>query len=113
MKRQIRMGVFETNSSSTHSLALFNKEEFEKFKNNKALLKYDLKTILTEEQCNALKTDEYEKFIQQNDLEDDMSALAEFTEDYYSYDSMDEYEILEKEVPGTDYVAVSFFSYEG
>lgn len=34
MKRQIRFGVFETNSSSVHSLTMISKEEFEKFKND-------------------------------------------------------------------------------
>ena len=33
MKRQIRYGVFETNSSSVHSLMVCTKEEFVKFKN--------------------------------------------------------------------------------
>lgn len=32
MKRSIRYGVFETNSSSVHSLTIVSKEEFEKFK---------------------------------------------------------------------------------
>lgn len=32
MLRQIRRGVFETNSSSVHSLTIVNKETFEKFK---------------------------------------------------------------------------------
>jgi hypothetical protein len=31
-KVQIRKGVFETNSSSTHSITIVSKEEFEKFK---------------------------------------------------------------------------------
>ena len=32
MKRQIRRGVFETNSSSTHSLVMCSEEEFEAWK---------------------------------------------------------------------------------
>jgi len=35
---QVRKGVFETNSSSTHSLTLFSKEEWEAFKNNPDML---------------------------------------------------------------------------
>lgn len=31
MKRQIRIGVFETNSSSTHSLTMCSEEEFKKW----------------------------------------------------------------------------------
>lgn len=37
MKRQIRRGVFETNSSSTHSLTMCSEEEFEKWKNGELL----------------------------------------------------------------------------
>ena len=35
---QVRKGVFETNSSSTHSLTLFPAEEWEAFKNNPDML---------------------------------------------------------------------------
>lgn len=38
MKRQIRRGVFESNSSSTHSLQICTKEEFDKWKNGELLL---------------------------------------------------------------------------
>lgn len=39
MKRQIRCGVFETNSSSTHSLTMCSEEEFEAWKRGEVLLK--------------------------------------------------------------------------
>lgn len=35
--RQIRRGVFETNSSSTHSLTMCSEEEYEKWKNGEIL----------------------------------------------------------------------------
>jgi hypothetical protein len=38
MKKQIRFGVFETNSSSVHSLTIVSKEEFEKFKKGELVL---------------------------------------------------------------------------
>ena len=37
MKRQIRRGVFETNSSSVHSLTMCDKTEFEKWKRGEVL----------------------------------------------------------------------------
>lgn len=37
MKRQIRRGVFETNSSSTHSLTICTEEEFEQWKEGELL----------------------------------------------------------------------------
>ena len=33
MKKQIRIGVFESNSSSTHSLTIVSEDEFKKWKN--------------------------------------------------------------------------------
>ena len=39
MKRQIRRGVFETNSSSTHSLTMCSEEEFEAWKRGEVLFK--------------------------------------------------------------------------
>lgn len=38
MKRQIRKNVFETNSSSTHSITMCLKSEFEKWKNDELIL---------------------------------------------------------------------------
>lgn len=37
MKRQIRRGVFETNSSSVHSLTMCSGEEYKKWENGKVL----------------------------------------------------------------------------
>lgn len=37
MKRQIRRGVFETNSSSTHSLTICTKEEYDKWERGEVL----------------------------------------------------------------------------
>lgn len=38
MKRQIRRGVFETNSSSTHSLTMCLKSDYDKWENGELLL---------------------------------------------------------------------------
>ena len=40
MKKQIRFGVFETNSSTTHTLTICTKEEFEKWQNGELLFDY-------------------------------------------------------------------------
>ena len=40
MKKQIRFGVFETNSSSCHTLCICTKEEFEKWQNGELLFDY-------------------------------------------------------------------------
>ena len=38
MKRQIRRGVFETNSSSTHSLTIVSQEDYDKWGNGEMLI---------------------------------------------------------------------------
>lgn len=38
MKKQIRQGIFETNSSSTHSLTICSKDEFDAWKRGEVLL---------------------------------------------------------------------------
>ena len=39
MKKQVRRGVFETNSSSTHSLTMCSEDEFEAWKRGEVLFK--------------------------------------------------------------------------
>ena len=46
MKRQIRRGVFETNSSSTHSLTMCSEEEFEQWKKGKVLFDENYETFV-------------------------------------------------------------------
>lgn len=58
MKRQIRRGVFETNSSSVHSLTMCSGEEYKKWENGKVLYwsdknKFGTKEDIIEELKNA------------------------------------------------------------
>ena len=67
MKRQIRRRVFETNSSSTHSLTMCSEEEFEQWKNGELLF------------------DEWgsESFVKANSLSDDDKKYA--AQDYENH----------------------------
>lgn len=57
MKRQIRRGVFETNSSSVHSLTMCSAEEYEKWKNKEVLFWKERDKFGTREEIIAeLKT---------------------------------------------------------
>lgn len=58
MKIQVRRGVFETNSSNTHSLTICTADEYEKFRNNE--LYYDFGSLLTKEQVKE-KYNRYKK----------------------------------------------------
>lgn len=56
MKRQIRQGVFETNSSSVHSLTMCSKAEYEKWKNGEVLFyKWDDEFYTRDEIIEKLK----------------------------------------------------------
>ena len=51
MKRQIRRGVFETNSSSTHSLTMCSKKEYDEFeKGNMYIERWGSHKLYTKEE---------------------------------------------------------------
>lgn len=57
MKRQIRRGVFETNSSSVHSLTMCSREEYNKWENGEILFwKWQDKFDTREQIIKELKT---------------------------------------------------------
>lgn len=77
MKRQIRLGVFETNSSSTHTLTICSKSDFEKWKRGELLLDewsdkfIDVKEVSEkdlESYYNSIKKPYYKNY---KDLDDD------------------------------------------
>lgn len=127
MKKQIRRGVFETNSSATHSLTLYKKEEWEKIKNGEGVIdeswfpdknekfntKEDVKN--SKEFKQFLKNEYDEETVKSWDDDEMDEAVLEFMheEGIYDYETYtEEYEVLTEEVPDSDYVAVSIFSYE-
>jgi hypothetical protein len=50
MKKQIRRGVFETNSSSVHTLTMCSGEEYKKWENGEVLFWRDADTFSTREE---------------------------------------------------------------
>ena len=104
MRCSIRYNLFETNSSSTHSLVICSRDEFEKWKNGKLFLntythKFKSFDFFTDAQLedakeNYIKTmNEYMKFWQ--DLTEDerkkycfqfLKDTGIIDEDYESYD---------------------------
>lgn len=66
MKRQVRRGVFETNSSSTHSLTMCSEEEFEAWKRGEVLFQeYGKENFIS-----ATKLNEHDKKMAQEDYEE-------------------------------------------
>lgn len=55
MKRQIRTGVFESNSSATHTLTICSEETYKKWENGELLLTWDNKFIPNKEMSEEEK----------------------------------------------------------
>lgn len=120
MKRQIRHGVFETNSSSTHSITMCTKNEFNDWRNgkvyrndgwwsgttsnlkNKAFLTYD-------EAMELIKTSSYYVPIKEDD------DIDEYLKEYeiYSYENWGGYhetDVTHYTTPnGEEIVAVCYY----
>lgn len=112
MKRQIRKSVFETNSSSTHSLTICSKDEFKKFKNGEYLITWDDEFVSYEDVLKELKQDGYDV---ENINKEEVLEIAREEYEYYSYENYGEdYEYFEKvyETPnGDDIVAFGYYGY--
>lgn len=73
--RQVRVGVFETNSSSTHSLTICLKKDYDEWKDEKRVM-YDDKLITLEELEEVKKNDKWFD-------EDDVQSHDEYWDDEY------------------------------
>lgn len=117
MKVQIRQGVFETNSSSTHTLSIYKKDLWDKFENSvddggPFLDFWGDEELYTREELRK----EYEEQCKEDNVEpseENFSIwLREQVEDgeFESYDSLsEEYEILRKDIPDSEYTAISIY----
>lgn len=105
MKESIRRGVFETNSSSTHSLTLCSLDEFEKWKNGDLYISCYDKDFITKAEYEALD----------NECNCDKDYECECDKDYYSYEEFwdragEYFETFEQ--TRDDVVAFGYFGYD-
>jgi len=88
MKRVVRLGSFETNSSSTHSLSIVTKEEYAAWENGELFFSNDEERLITESEVKEL----YEKELK----EEPDTDFEEFREDnFQTYDEYWDEEYLE------------------
>jgi hypothetical protein len=78
--KSIRRGVFETNSSSTHSMTICPKEDYEAWQKGKVLFNENDNTFLTKKE--AIK----ELGLEQEFDEEDSIEESLMDEGYYTYD---------------------------
>lgn len=87
--RAVRVGVFETNSSSTHSITMCSEEEFEKWKDGELLFNRweEGNNLATKEEAITKLSGSY-KGIPDEDIEDTLEDEGWCTYDKYfnSYD---------------------------
>ena len=124
MKRQIRRGVFETNSSSTHSLTMCSKSEYDEFeKGNMYIEKWGSKLYTKEEMVEKFKqmVDWRTKELKYRgidwDNDEEFNRVLEET-DYVAYDKYwdtvsEEYETFEDSYTSKDGETVIAFGYYG
>lgn len=100
MKRTIRFGVFETNSSSTHSLTMASKEEFEKWKRGEILFDRYGEEFITKEEASTDKN-KYSG--------DNVITYDDFTDD----ECLEYFEKEHTTTSGETVVAFGLYGYEG
>lgn len=99
MKRQIRRGVYETNSSSSHSITMCSEEEFEKWKDGKLLFDswkeefVDVVNLSNNQKEDARK--EYES--KKNEFSKDWKDLSESAKEKYYEKYIKEYDLIVEE----------------
>ena len=117
--RSIRIGVFETNSSSTHSLTICSKTEFDAWKNGDVLFSIDSEKFMTMDEIKA----EWEK--DTKDSKKKGYSYSETIEEYIEenrivtaggYDDAVNQETFEqhyKTASGDEIVAFGYYGYDG
>ena len=106
MKTQIRRGVFETNSSSVHTLAITTNTNWDKFKKGELLMKgypYDISfvDINSINKENVFTLDKYN---------DNKSYLDYSYMNYEAFEHLTDAEILFKELDNI--LAISVYKYD-
>ncbi|HHU55752.1 MAG TPA: hypothetical protein GXZ48_03565 [Acholeplasmataceae bacterium] len=118
--KQIRIGVFETNSSSTHSITMCSKEDYDNWKKGK-VLKCGDDFITREEAIEELKKDEYfNKYNPNFDFTDEESideALKDYEyctyEQYFKSDYLESFTDTYTTKNGETVIAFGKYGYDG
>jgi len=118
--RTIRRGVFETNSSSTHSITMCSKEDYDKWEKGEVFLdrnwRAEKKFISREEAIQKLKDSEYYKDLDYNNEDEVNEALREedlYTSENYFDGDLESFESTYTTKSGETIVAFGKYGYDG
>lgn len=117
MKKQIRRGVFETNSSSVHSLTMCSGEEYEKWKNGEVLYwKYNDKFGTREDIIEELKKKSWYHNVDWNDTDrvDDILSDEEVKtcEEYFENEWYETFRQRYTTPSGDEVVAFGYYGHD-
>lgn len=116
--KQVRQGLFETNSSSTHSMTIVPKKEFEEWIDGKAVFDYWEDEIISLEKLrknnfdSRCKYDSCEECLQENNHCCNDSKYKTYN-GYYDDLYMESYERKYKTENGDEIVIFGYYGYDG
>ena len=117
MKRQIRRGVFETNSSSVHSLTMCSREEYKKWEKGEVLFwKWENKFYTREEVIRELKTKSWISNVNWED-EDEVSDIfsdegIETCDEFFNNEWYETFEQRYTTPSGDEVVAFGYYGHD-
>ena len=84
----VRRGVFETNSSSTHSLTMCSESDYDKWKKGELLFDNWNDEFITKEEYKKIYEEEKRKYLEKysNKTEEDFEDYFNDDENYYNFD---------------------------
>lgn len=91
-KVQIRRGVWETNSSSVHTLTMCSKSDFESWKNGDLVYDERTESLVSKNDVSEeeiFKSEEYSALLEEG--KDDEAYNYRYDRRYFNYDSFFEY----------------------
>ena len=123
MKVQIRRGVFETNSSSTHNMTICTRDEYNKWIDGKVYWTYD-GFVSKEEAYEYVRKNENELFeqgkinVRFDDLSNEDKEQVLYDYEYYTVDTwgneyLEEFERFYTSPSGDKIVVFGQFGYDG
>lgn len=119
--RTIRIGTFETNSSSTHSITMCMESDFLKWKNGEMYWNRWNESLVSKEEVEKEMAKLKEEFISEHpdydkddiDWEEQLEDYLNSDKEYYTYEEFNNYDYIEYETFEDSYDGVVAFGYYG
>ena len=115
MLKSVRLNVFETNSSSTHSLTLVSKEDYEAWKNGEYLIDEGDDLVTKEQAIKELKEDYPDKDFDNEDVVNELLEDYCFKtyKEYFNDEYLETFTTRYTSKSGDEVVAFGKYGYEG